>query len=142
VIEVCYNNVEEVPDLDSELLVLWLLAAVKEEGFVCENLSVVFCSDAFLIEMNRSYLNHDFYTDIITFDYSDWPTLSGELYISLDRVQENSIELKQEFLTELRRVCVHGILHLCGYKDKLLEEEMQMREMENYYLKKYVSRET
>jgi rRNA maturation RNase YbeY len=87
-------------------------------------------------------LNHDYYTDIITFDYSENDVVSGDLFISIDRVKDNAKTYCIGFDNELKRVVYHGILHLCGYKDKTEKDEKEMREKENYYLKQFVSRET
>lgn len=141
-IEVHYNEIEEVPGVNSELLVLWLLSVIEEEGFKSENINIVFCSDSFLLEINKRFLDHDYFTDIITFDYCKEKILSGELYISMERVRDNAVQLNQDFVIEVNRVCVHGILHLCGYGDKSSEEQGEMRSKEDYYLNKVVSRET
>lgn len=141
-IDFTLNNVE-VPGLNSELFALWLEQVAKEEGFEIEAISIIFCSDEELLEMNKQYLQHDYYTDIITFDYSEEDEyLMGDLFISIDRIIDNAKHLNVEYLTELKRVCVHGVLHLCGYKDKSPSEELEMREKEEYYLIKFVSRET
>jgi rRNA maturation RNase YbeY len=142
VIEIHFIDVEEVPGLEPELLILWLSDSIKNEGFDCGDINLIFCSDEHLLEVNQTFLNHDYYTDIVTFDYSFGSLLSGDLFISLDRVLDNSIQYNESFLTELRRVCVHGILHLCGFKDKTTDEEKLMRSKEEFYLSKYVSRET
>ena len=92
--------------------------------------------------INQAHLEHYYYTDIITFDYTEDEVISGDLYISIDRVLDNAGLLNEPADVELRRVCVHGILHLCGYKDKNSEEEAKMRSRENFHLDKYVSRET
>jgi rRNA maturation RNase YbeY len=92
--------------------------------------------------MNQQYLKHDYYTDIITFDYSEHTEISGDLFVSIDRVYENAFENTVTRELELKRVCVHGVLHLCGYGDKSEEESRIMRSKEDYYLDKYVSRET
>lgn len=131
-----------VPGLDSEHFAFWLDQVIVSEGFDTGNINVVFCSDEALLRMNIDFLQHDYYTDIITFDYCEEAIISGDLFISIDRVVENAEELNTEYVDELRRVCVHGILHLCGYKDKSAEEERQMRSKEDFYLKKYVPRET
>lgn len=110
---------------------LFLLERVKMESF-----SVVFCSDTYLLKINREYLNHDYYTDIITFDLSASNLVEGELYISVDRVKENAKNLKTQFSVEILRVIIHGALHLCGYKDKTSPEEKKMRMKEDYYLNK------
>jgi rRNA maturation RNase YbeY len=92
--------------------------------------------------MNKQYLDHDYYTDIITFDYTENEVVSGDLFISIDRIIDNSNILNTDYDLELRRVCVHGVLHLCGYKDKTEEEVVLMRSKEDYYLQKFVSRGT
>ena len=140
-IQIHYIEVE-VPGINSELLVLWLNESVVREGKSLGEINLVFCDDEHLLGMNRAHLDHDYYTDIITFDYTEDEAISGDLYISIDRVLDNAGHLKEPIDVELRRVCVHGILHLCGYKDKNSEEEAQMRSRENFHLDKYVSRET
>ncbi|TXI84049.1 MAG: rRNA maturation RNase YbeY [Crocinitomicaceae bacterium] len=131
-----------VPGLDSEHFALWLERVVLEEGFELGDINLVFCSDEALLKMNINFLQHDYYTDIITFDYCEDGFVSGDLFISIDRVIDNAVELKTDYDSELKRVCVHGVLHLCGYKDKSDEDEKQMRLKEDFYLKKYVPRET
>jgi probable rRNA maturation factor len=98
------------------------------------DISVIFCSDEYLLDMNKQYLNHDYYTDIITFDYVDGDVISGDLFISFDRIKDNSKEFVNELITEIYRVVFHGVLHLVGYKDKKDEEQALMTEKENYYL--------
>ncbi|MCE2681879.1 MAG: rRNA maturation RNase YbeY [Flavobacteriia bacterium] len=132
----------EVPELSSELFSFWLDNAVSEEGKTTGEITVIFCSDEYLLVMNRQYLDHDYYTDIITFDYTEGSIVSGDLFISVDRVYENAQGLDFDRAIELRRVCVHGVLHLCGYGDKSDLEAKLMRDKEGYYLDKYVSRET
>ena len=140
-IEIHYIDVE-VPGLNSELLVLWLYESIKREDREPGAINLVFCTDEYLLGVNKTYLNHDYYTDIVTFDYTEGVVLSGDLYISTERVTENAIVLKEAFDVEFRRVCIHGILHLCGYKDKKNEDEVVMRSRENFHLDKYVSRGT
>ena len=106
----------------------------KVEGKSVEAINYVFCSDQFLHEMNREYLAHDTLTDIITFDYSEKESISGDVFISLDRTKENAQKFHQTPLKELHRVMVHGLLHLIGYKDKAPSESEQMRAKEDYYL--------
>ena len=132
----------EVPGLNPELFVLWLERVVEEEGFEEGGITLIFCSDEELLEMNKQYLDHDYYTDIITFDYSEEKEVSGDLFISIDRIKDNAVNLKSEYDQELKRVCVHGVLHFCGYKDKTEEDELEMRKKEDYYLQKFVSRGT
>lgn len=110
---------------------------VVEEGFSLGELTVVFCSDAYLLEMNQNYLEHDYYTDIITFDYCEDKTISGDLFISSDRILENAKINNVDFLNELYRVVFHGTLHLCGYKDKSKGDQKLMRSMEDKYLSRY-----
>jgi probable rRNA maturation factor len=112
------------------------------EGKSLKDISVVFTDDDYLLEVNKQYLNHDYYTDVITFDYSVFPEVSGDIMISLDRVKDNAETLSVSFQEELNRVIYHGLLHLCGYKDKSASDEMLMRKKENYYLELFVSRET
>lgn len=109
---------------------------VMSENHTLGDLSVVFCSDERLLEINKNYLGHDFYTDIITFDYSEGKTVSGDLMISVDRIAENAGSNKVDLLEELHRVVFHGVLHLCGYKDKTAKEKEIMRSKEDHYLKK------
>ena len=132
----------EVPELSSELFSLWLNEVAPNEGKITSEITLIFCSDEHLLEMNRQYLNHDYYTDIITFDYSEEGEISGDLFISVDRVYDNAVLNSVSRDNELKRVCVHGVLHLCGFGDKSEEDAMVMRAKEDYYLDKYVSRET
>ncbi len=115
---------------------------VQQEGKILKDLSLVFTDDDYLLAVNKQYLNHDYFTDVITFDYSTFPEVSGDVIISLDRVQDNAAALKQSYKLEFYRVVFHGVLHLCGYKDKTKEDERIMREKEDFYLGALVSRET
>ena len=113
-------------------------ALFTREGKVLDALNYIFCSDAYLLEINRTFLNHDDYTDIITFDLSESrKAITGEVYISIDRVKENAKELNIPFIEETRRVIFHGALHLCGYKDKKKSEITLMRNKEEEYLRLY-----
>jgi rRNA maturation RNase YbeY len=94
-------------------------------------ITYIFCSDEEILRINRQYLNHDYYTDIITFDYTESDTVSGDLFISLDTVNSNAEKFGTDYREELSRVMIHGVLHLCGFKDKTPQEEQQMREKEN-----------
>jgi probable rRNA maturation factor len=132
----------EVPELSSELFSLWLNEVALNEGKITGEITLIFCSDEHLLEMNRQYLNHDYYTDIITFDYSEEGEISGDLFVSIDRVYDNAVLNSVSRDNELKRVCVHGVLHLCGFGDKSEVDAMVMRAKEDYYLDKYVSRET
>lgn len=109
-----------------------------DEGQGLKNLHYVFCSDAYLLEINKQFLKHDTYTDIVTFEMGEDPEITeGEIYISIDRVKENAQKFKVSVNQELHRVIFHGALHLCGFRDKSKTESALMREKENEYLIKY-----
>lgn len=112
----------------------WLRMVAESEIRRIGDISIIFCSDNYILDINRKYLGHDYFTDIITFDYCSGNVLSGDLFISVDSVKENSVEYGTEFEDELNRVIVHGILHLIGYDDHTDEDVKVMREKENYYL--------
>ena len=112
----------------------WLKLVAESEIFSLGNISVIFCSDNYILDINQKYLQHDYFTDIITFDYSENDRISGDLFISVDTVRENSIEYATDFQDELHRVIVHGVLHLVGYDDHTDEDVRQMRAKEDYYL--------
>jgi probable rRNA maturation factor len=117
---------------------------VSLEGKTIETINYIFCTDAYLLEVNQQYLAHDTFTDIITFELSEkGQPLVSDIYISIDRVKENAQTFGTSFSRELRRVLFHGALHLCGYKDKTEKEEKRMREKEDYYLQYFsVPRDT
>ncbi|KAA9352797.1 rRNA maturation RNase YbeY [Larkinella humicola] len=109
----------------------WLTALALKEGFSVGELNYIFCSDEYLLQVNREYLEHDYYTDIITFDNSEEENrLEGDIFVSIDRVRDNARQLNIPEEQELRRVLAHGLLHLCGYGDKTDEEVKRMREKE------------
>lgn len=108
----------------------WLESVAKEERKEISEIIYIFCSDEYLLNLNQKFLNHDTYTDIITFDYSEQNILAGEIYISIERVKENAKLYKVSFKEELLRVIVHGLLHLSGYKDKTKQEQKVMRNKE------------
>ena len=115
----------------------YIQSIFKKEGEKVESINYIFCTDKALLEINRQYLSHDYYTDIITFDLSETPAVRAEIFISVDRVKENALQLGVSFKSELHRVIFHGVLHLCEYKDKTNAEKKIMREKEELYLKKY-----
>ena len=117
-----------------------VLSIFKEEKVALHRIDYIFCSDEYLLEINREFLNHDYYTDIITFNLSESKEIKGEVYISLDRVKENADLLNTAFLDELARVVFHGVLHLCGYKDKKKSDTELMHSKENYYIKLLLQR--
>jgi len=112
----------------------WLKLVAESEIRRIGDINIIFCSDNYILDINQKYLQHDYFTDIITFDYCENEKLSGDLFISIDSVRENSIEYKTEFVDELNRVMVHGVLHLIGYDDHNDEDIAQMISKENYYL--------
>jgi probable rRNA maturation factor len=109
----------------------WIASVISKEKKQEGKIAYIFCSDKELLKINKEFLNHSTLTDIITFDYSEGKLISGEIYISVERVMENSIKFKTEFKSELQRVMIHGVLHLCGYGDKSSSEKKLMREKEN-----------
>lgn len=116
----------------------WLNRLAMTEGFRIDGLNYVFCSDDYLLDINRQYLDHDTYTDIITFDNSEAvDAIEGDVFISVERVRENAEQFSADFDSELRRVLAHGLLHLCGYGDKSADEIEQMRRKEDAALALY-----
>ncbi len=113
----------------------WISAVVTKEKKECGNLSFVFMDDQTLLSHNQQFLGHDTYTDIITFDYREGKQVNGDILISVERVRENAGKFDVAFETELRRVMIHGVLHLCGYKDKKKEDQVVMRKKENAALR-------
>ncbi len=109
----------------------WIDRILKKEKSILGTLSYIFCDDEYLLKINKEYLDHDTYTDIITFDYTEGATISGDIFISIDRIKENAIEFNVSFEQELIRVMSHGVLHLIGYKDKSADDAALMREKEN-----------
>ncbi len=123
---------------DLKKFITWL---AENEGHSIESLSIIFCSDEYLLEINKQYLNHNYFTDIITFDLAGTPALPiiGEIYISIDRVKENATQFETPVSVELHRVIFHGLLHLCGYTDKKKSDKALMTEKENFYLNAYLN---
>ncbi len=120
----------------AEMVRSWIEEIIGCEGFEVGDISYIFCDDDYLHGINLEFLQHDTFTDIISFDYGLGKQINGEIYISVDRVLENSNKYQTSFGKELCRVIVHGILHLCGYKDKLYEEALLMRRKEDEALEK------
>jgi probable rRNA maturation factor len=115
----------------------WVGRIIESEGFIAGQIDYVFCTDEYLLQLNQEYLNHDTLTDIITFDYTDRKTISGDIFISTERVEDNAKEFQVDVLNELRRVMSHGILHLVGYGDKSDDEAKLMREKEEEKIKMF-----
>ncbi len=118
---------------NSEKISNWLTSVAASEKLILKHVVFIFCSDNYLHQMNVTYLKHDTLTDVITFPYAT-DVLEGDIFISIDRVEDNAKKLKIAFETELHRVMVHGVLHLCGYTDKSNEKTVEMRAKENHYL--------
>ena len=133
-ISVNYHEVEDI-DLDEIEMHKWLGDVVQRFGKSLEYLEVTFCTDDFLLGMNRQYLNHDYYTDILSFDLSDnSESIKGELYISLERVRENADKENISWIDEVHRVIVHGVLHFCGFEDADEVKKSSMTQEENIAL--------
>ena len=115
----------------------WLKDLIIEEGKKPGNINYIFSDDEYILKVNQDYLQHDYYTDIITFDYVKGKTISGDIFVSLQRISDNASTLSKDFDSELKRVLAHGVLHLCGYKDKSEEDEKEMRRKEDYYINRY-----
>lgn len=129
-----YADIKSIPLAKKEVK-LFVSNIFKQEGKALQQIDYIFCSDEYLLNINKTFLQHDYYTDIITFDLSEKEGTIGEIYISSDRVKDNSITLGILFSDEMLRVIFHGALHLCGYKDKKKSEITLMREKEDYYLR-------
>jgi len=130
-----FFNEDTTFDFKKKLLTRqWLKLVAESEIKRLGDINIIFCSDPYILDVNIKYLGHDYFTDIITFDYCEGDTLSGDLFISIDTVRENSLFYKTEFNEELNRVIVHGLLHLIGFDDHSDDEIAQMRSKENYYL--------
>ena len=115
----------------------WIKDTIAAEGYKLDELTYIFCSDAYLLQINQQYLNHDTYTDIITFDTSsEKGIINGEIFISIERIRENAAKFNQSVTDELHRVIIHGALHLLGYKDKTAVDSKNMTQMEDKYLDK------
>ena len=133
-IQFFFENIDKItiePNLTD-----WLEDIILSEGKKPGDINYIFCDDEYLLQVNKEYLKHDYYTDIITFDYVKGKTISGDIFVSLPRIFDNAEMLSKDFDSEFFRVLAHGILHLCGYKDKTDEETAEMRNKEDYYLNK------
>lgn len=121
----------EMPSLDERKIGKWIRAVAADYGFSVGNINYIFCSDERELAVNREFLGHDYYTDVITFDYSTASTLNGDIFISLDTVRSNSEAVGEPYEKELRRIIIHGVLHLTGQGDKTPETKAEMTEKEN-----------
>ena len=131
-----FEDVEEL-QLDLPRTISWIKETVSKEQKQTGEISFIFCGDEYLLDINKQYLDHDYYTDIITFDYVEDSVLSGDIFISIDRVKENASEFRVSFDDELNRIMIHGVLHLAGYKDKAKDDKELMTSKEDYYLKEF-----
>lgn len=123
--EICFNFKSK------RIINKWIKSVIEQNNKRCSDINIVFCSDPEILEINNRFLKHNYYTDIITFDYCEGKEVSGELYISIDTVKANAIEYKQPFETELHRVIIHGILHLLRWDDHTDEQQRLMRKEED-----------
>ena len=129
---ITYNSCEtELPAIDQKRLSEWINRVVVNNDFEIGEINYYFCSDDYLLKINREHLNHDYYTDIITFDYTVGEIISGDLFISVDTVSDNAREYKCEYFDELHRVMIHGVLHLLGIDDKTDEDQKIMTQKED-----------
>ncbi len=131
---IVFNNEIEFTLDNQDNLSQWITQTIDKEGFKTGELNYIFCSDDQLLKKNIEFLNHNTFTDIISFDYTMGKLISGDIFISIDRVTENASSFKTSFQDELNRVMIHGVLHYCGYKDKTDEDKSLMRSKEDYYL--------
>ncbi|GBU08705.1 endoribonuclease YbeY [Bacteroidales bacterium] len=129
-------EVEDVkfPPIKKRISSSWIKTVIDSYGFIAGDIAYIFCGDEKILEVNKEYLQHDYYTDIITFDYTEDLKVSGDLFISLDTVKTNAEKFGTIYEEELRRVMIHGILHLCGFGDRGDEEQKTMREKEDQAL--------
>ena len=125
------------PKIGKRIASNWIKSVIINEEKLVGDISFIICSDEYLLEVNKKYLAHDYYTDVITFDYVENNLISGDIFISIDRVKENSVEFSSDFMNEFRRILVHGILHLIGYKDKTKSDKLLMTQKEDFYLNLY-----
>ncbi len=131
-IQFFFENIPEIPI--NPTAKQWLEDLIYAENKKPGDINYIFCDDPYLLKVNRDFLRHDYYTDIITFDYVKGTTITGDIFVSLPRISENAVFLGQEFDSELYRVIAHGVLHLCGYGDKSDAEMLEMRRKEDHYL--------
>ena len=136
-IQFFFENIDEIPI--STATISWLEDVIKTENKKLGEINYIFCDDEYLLKVNQDFLDHDYYTDIITFDYVKGKTISGDIFVSLPRISDNAKTLVRDFNSEFHRVLAHGILHLMGYKDKTEEEITVMRQKEDFYLNAFAN---
>ena len=130
-----FENINEIPIPTGTQI--WVKQIITTEEKKLGKINYIFCDDDYLLTVNQDFLKHDYYTDVITFDYVKGKTISADIFVSLPRILENASALSNEFNSEFLRVLAHGILHLCGYKDKTPEEIFIMRQKEDFYLSNF-----
>ena len=137
-LKVSFNYADRQLAINNKLKLRGFIAELfKQEKIALQRLTYIFCSDEFLLQINKNFLQHDYYTDIITFDLSEGEAVTGEVYVSIDRIKDNANTLNLPFFEEVLRVVFHGALHLCGYKDKKAADIKIMRQLENKYINIY-----
>ncbi len=129
-----YENIDEQIEVSYKD---WIESIILSEGKKLGEINYIFCDDEYLLKINQDFLDHDYYTDIITFDKVRGKTISGEIFVSLTRIKDNASLISKNYEEEKRRVVAHGVLHLCGYKDKTEEQQKEMRGKEDFYLNRY-----
>ena len=129
-----FHNEDVSTSFNKTIVSNWLNNCIQDLDYKTGEISIIFCSDDYLLDINKKYLNHEYFTDIITFNYNEKNTIIGDLFISIDRVRENAKELKVDFNNELFRVIIHGVLHLCGYNDKTQDQQKEIRAKEDEFL--------
>lgn len=134
---ISYNYEIDFTLLNEDIYTSWIENVITSEGKDLGELSYIFCNDEYLLEINKQYLDHDTLTDIISFDYSEGDLISGDIFISIERVQDNANDFNTSFIDELKRVMIHGVLHYCGYKDKSTQDEILMRSKEDEKIKMF-----
>lgn len=130
-----FNEDVALPGIKKRATTAWIRNVITDRGKKVGDISFIFCSDAYLLDVNKKYLDHDYYTDIITFDYVDGVVVSGDIFISVDRVIDNAKSFRVLFNEELNRIIIHGVLHLLGFKDKSEVDKQRMTEEEDLCLK-------
>lgn len=123
-----------MPDFDQHCVAEWINQVISSHQCSTWYLSFIFCSDDYLLKINKAYLNHDYFTDVITFDYSENKRISGDIFISTDMIRYNALQFAKNEKNELLRVIIHGVLHLCGFKDKSVDDKVEMTKQENIAL--------
>ena len=129
-----FNSIDDFEIENAPQVISWLTQVIRDENKTLGEVNYIFCDDAYLHKMNVEFLDHDTLTDVISFDYTEGEVISGDVYISRERVVDNAIDFRVSFIDELHRVMVHGLLHYCGYKDKTSDDVKVMRNKENHYL--------